>query len=287
VVFGGVRWKAKYAGRREAEDARTREGEVLRLEDSPGKRVAIRFEAESPCECLRFEPRVLSELRRGGFLPPVAPSIRSFDPAPQAAAGEATKNPPGIAPVPAAPPRLTVSPRAPEAAPPVRDTGDWVEFGTLALTGGREAESGDSTTDLGSCVLKLEAAAPEPPPERSGPNRRNRDRRPVDLPGRIGLLGLAGAGTPGIIGRLVDLTPMGAGMEFEARDVRHRLAALEQAAVILEVARGPGAGTLRLAGRVRWIERGRRGRKARLGIEFVLVTEEHLAAIGDLTAALA
>ena len=310
VVFGSLLWKARLPSGRERGEVRSERGEFAYLSGTPGTLGSMRFTAETACECLRFDGALLKEIRlrvpsvggaiqAGGSaagLPALPVGLRKSD-----AAGPAVSpRKPAVSGTPNAPPRLP-SPGPTSKADKARDDGDWVESGqvTLGETSGEElpqfAAWGAEILDLDSAEAAAAAARGDRAARRARTvntkrpkqERRTRNRTPVDLRGSVGLLGLGGPEKTPLRCRLFDLSPFGAGIEFDDHSMRHRVASLAQSAVVLDLAPQIGSKPLRLAGRVRWIDQNAPEGIARLGIEFVLVTEDHLAAIGGLMTALA
>jgi hypothetical protein len=114
----------------------------------------------------------------------------------------------------------------------------------------------------------------EPRGDVGQPIERRRDPRvAVAVASRLAVLGLSGLGLPSVSGRLTDLSVSGMGVRFTEAELGSLRAALQGAAITVELELRPPEPPLRLAGRVRRLDGDGQGKTVLLGVEFVLATE--------------
>jgi hypothetical protein len=121
-------------------------------------------------------------------------------------------------------------------------------------------------------------ATPDPfaAPVPDGTSPRDRRRHPrvgASFTSRLAMLRLPGTVVAPIRGHLIDLSTSGLSARFESADLAAARAMLEDAVVALELDLPGPQGPLRVAAQVRWIEIDEPAGEARIGIEFVLLTE--------------
>jgi PilZ domain-containing protein len=114
----------------------------------------------------------------------------------------------------------------------------------------------------------------EPIPDLGKPiERRRHPRVGVSFDSNLALLRMGPSRVAPIHGQLFDLSTSGLGLRFDQGAPGFSRAALEDAVMAVELDLPGSAGPLRVAGQVRWLEVDDDGGEARIGIEFVLMTE--------------
>ena len=103
--------------------------------------------------------------------------------------------------------------------------------------------------------------------------RRRHPRVAVSLESRMALLGLTESPLAPIRGMLTDLSTSGLRVRFATQELGASRGALADAVVAVDVELPGLAGATRLAAQVRWLEVDEQAAEARIGIEFVLLTE--------------
>jgi PilZ domain len=121
-------------------------------------------------------------------------------------------------------------------------------------------------------------AVPSADPAASGDQeqlveRRRHPRVTVTLESRMALLRLSGSLLPPIEGQLGDMSTSGFSLRFPNEALGAAHAALTDAVVAVDLELSGPNGSLRLAAQVRWLEMDAAPGEARVGIEFVLLTE--------------
>jgi hypothetical protein len=137
------------------------------------------------------------------------------------------------------------------------------------------AES-DATPAPAAGEQAQEDRPPEPIPiggEEPVVERRRHPRVAVSLESRVALLRLSGNRATPIRGQLSDLSTSGFSIRFENQQLDDARDALTDALVAVDLDVSGIQGSLRVAAQVRWLEVDEPGDVARLGIEFVLLTE--------------
>ncbi|TMQ73420.1 MAG: hypothetical protein E6K81_04710 [Candidatus Eisenbacteria bacterium] len=120
---------------------------------------------------------------------------------------------------------------------------------------------------------RFAGSIPAPEPAAPGSERRRHPRVAVSFETRVALLRLRGSRVPPLRGELIDLSSSGLGLRVDRRGLGAAGGALAQAVVAVELdVPGPG-GPLQVAGQVRRIEVDEARDEARIGIEFLLMTE--------------
>ena len=89
----------------------------------------------------------------------------------------------------------------------------------------------------------------------------------------MALLGLTESPLAPIRGMLTDLSTSGLRVRFATQELGASRGALADAVVAVDVELPGLAGAMRLAAQVRWLEVDEQAAEARIGIEFVLLTE--------------
>ncbi len=114
----------------------------------------------------------------------------------------------------------------------------------------------------------------EPIPDLGKPvERRRHPRVGVSFDSNLALLRMGSSRVAPIRGQLFDLSTSGLAMRFDQTAVGFSRAALDDAVMAVELDLPGTGGPLRVAGQVRWLEVDDDGKEARIGIEFVLMTE--------------
>lgn len=341
VVAGRLRWSFALSDGRASAEALAAEGDAIHVDPDLAPRARVTFAPELPVECLRFEAPLARELKAvlaasrpatgmmaEGFTPearallPTSPRRREdLDVTPRVPTPTSGDGPPRLAPLVEGPPEGTA-----------RDSGDWIEYGGLPLSGESESPAGDGdapappagdgpTLDLlsGAPTSASETSVPielsrertielsgselprkrgRPVVERPGPvemgdgliipsivdpfaapipdvgepiERRRHSRVAVSFETRMALLRLKGSRVAPIRGELFDLSTSGLGFRFGKQLLGASRAALAHAVVAVELDMPGSEGPLRVAAQVRWLEE--HGDEARVGIEFVMMTE--------------
>ena len=103
--------------------------------------------------------------------------------------------------------------------------------------------------------------------------RRRHPRVAVSFATRLALLRLKGSRVAPIQGELIDLSTTGLAVRFGRETLGASGGALADAVVAVELDLPGPEGPLRVAGQVRWLEVDEQGDEARIGIEFVLMSE--------------
>ena len=141
------------------------------------------------------------------------------------------------------------------------------------VAGSAEGEPGPVEHEALESPPGDEAPAPSVLPANPPSERRRHPRVAVSLESRMALLGLTDSPLAPIRGMLADLSTSGLSVRFPTRDLAPTRAALVDAVVAVDLELPGPAGPMRLAAQVRWLEGDEPSREARLGIEFVLLTE--------------
>ncbi|HKQ59584.1 MAG TPA: PilZ domain-containing protein [Candidatus Eisenbacteria bacterium] len=171
-------------------------------------------------------------------------------------------------------------PPATEAAtPPVAGSG--IEIPALADLLGLSRSGAPSEPEAASAPSPEEQAQEDLPSEPipiSGEDepvveRRRHPRVAVSLESRVALLRLSGNRVTPIRGQLADLSTSGFSIRFENQQLGDSREALTDALVAVDLDVSGLQGSLRVAAQVRWLDVDEPGDVARLGIEFVLLTE--------------
>jgi hypothetical protein len=103
--------------------------------------------------------------------------------------------------------------------------------------------------------------------------RRRTARVEVTCASRIAMAGIGGSRVRPIGGEVMDLSPLGVSIRFSGPNVWRSLAGFESAAIRLQIVPPSGGAPLELAGRVRSLEVSEARDEARLGVEFMLLTD--------------
>ena len=135
-----------------------------------------------------------------------------------------------------------------------------------------------SASDDSDFALASDANAPDIEPaagadEEPVIERRRHPRVVVSLESRLALLRLSGTRVSPVRGQLGDLSTSGFSIRFAGQHVAASRAALADAIVAVDLDLPGPPGALRVAAQVRWLEVDEPGDVARLGVEFVLLTE--------------
>jgi hypothetical protein len=341
VLAGRLRWSFALPDGRASSEVIAAEGDAITIDPDLARRAQVTFVPELPVESLRFDPGLARELRgtfaslapltaatAGGFTTEVRALLPSR-PRPQA---DLDVSPPPPASATGSEPRRLLPPGTGSASGTDRDTGEWVEFGVVALTGaageaphvpgsepgadaGPAPEAGESrerTVELPPHGAEAQTKRGRPRVERPGPvemgdglivppiadpfaapiqdlgepiERRRGSRVAVSFQSRMALLGLKGSRLAPVHGQLTDLSPSGLGMRFPKQALWRARTALADAVVAVELDVPEHGEPLRVAAQVRWIEIDDHADEARLGLEFVLMTEPDRRRIAGALAA--
>ena len=103
--------------------------------------------------------------------------------------------------------------------------------------------------------------------------RRRHPRVTVSFASRVALLRLAGSGLDPVEGQMGDLSTSGFSIRFTNRELGASRGALADAVVAVDMSLPGPQGGLRVAAQVRWLDVEEIRDDARMGIEFVLLTE--------------
>jgi hypothetical protein len=269
-----------------------------------GSSVRVEMKPELPAECLRFD----APLARGFQAALDAGSKPASIATPESVADDRPTipvfpgrlvDPEAAAPTPVVvpgPPRLTLVPR--EAPPPQtierKPTPEWIGPGLVALpdpdapTVAPEPEKSEQPAL--SLPIDPKSSA-EPAKEGFGwfgslvndvsklLDRRRHRRVPVSFKSRMALVRLKDSRVAPIRGEICDLSISGLGVRLTRRALGMSRNALANAVVSVELDMPGPEGPLIVAGHVRRIEIIEEIQEARIGIEFVLLTEEDRARI--------
>jgi hypothetical protein len=140
------------------------------------------------------------------------------------------------------------------------------------------AGSDEPPTPTDAAEVYLLPAAPDPFAGAIGERenqveRRRHPRVSVSLASRLALLRLSGSRVTPVEGRLGDLSTSGFNIRFANAELGPSRGALADAVVAVDLDLPGPQGALRVAAQVRWLEVDEQHDEARLGIEFVLLTE--------------
>jgi hypothetical protein len=347
VIAGRLRWSFALSDGRASAELPAAEGDAIYIDPDLASRARVTFIPEMPVECLRFEATFARDLRAalaasrplsGALAEGITHEIRALLPIRPRRREDLDVAPCVPPPVPGEGPPCLAAPPAggasPEGAP--RDSGDWIEYGVLSLSGESEPAAGDGDPPAphgdGQANIDLDEGTPTPdtgtrapaetlrehtidlPPvgsdsarkrgrpvvERPGPlemgdgliippsidpfsapihdlgqpiERRRHPRVAVSFATRMALLRLKGSRVAPIGGELIDLSTTGLAVRFGKQALGASRAALADAVVAVELDLPGPEGSLRLAAQVRWLEVDEQGDEARIGIEFVLMSE--------------
>ena len=301
VLAGRLRWSFALSDGRASIEELAVEGEAIHVDPDLARRARLTLIPELPAETLRFDAGLVRHMKAA-----LADAATS-GPAAQGRAGGTraplpTRLPRWGDPRPVAPDKgdggdllkfrvlslgedsspSTAAPFADAPAPTLSDASSAQsvphaqEAEATAPSEGRERESTEvpvsdalGQEDLGSSRSE-ESAAPSSIP---GHERRRHPRVAVSLESRLALLGLTDSPLTPIRGLLADLSTSGLSVRFTTRELGPSRGALADAVVAVDLELPGPAGAMRVAAQVHWLEMDEQTGEARLGIEFVLLTE--------------
>lgn len=161
----------------------------------------------------------------------------------------------------------------PQSLPPARDP--FAEHAGPSTPVGPAASSAERKTER-STPPPPAAPAARPQPVEPATDRRRHMRVTVALGSRVALVGMRDRSFGASV---IDLSASGLALSLDLDEVGSVLRALDGSAIRLELQLPPDGRRLDLAGRVRSVGRASDGQTARVGVEFVMLTETDRAAI--------
>jgi hypothetical protein len=357
VVAGRLRWSFALPDGRASAEALAAEGDAIHIDPDLAPRARVTFVPELPVECLRFEAPLARDLKAAlaASRPVTVMTAQGFTPEARALLPTQPRRPEDLDAKPRVP-IPTSGEGPPRLAPPLegshegvsRDSGDWIEYGGLPLSGDTVPTAGDgdalappateeptinlspgaSTSAPGTSApaepwrertIELPMQGSELPRKRERPvveppgplemgdglivppcvdpfaapiadigkpiERRRHSRVAVSFETRMALLRLKGSRVAPIRGELFDLSTSGLGFRFGKQSLGASRAALAHAVVAVELGMPGSEGPLRVAAQVRWLEVEEHDDDARVGLEFVMMTEPDRRRIAGALAA--
>lgn len=300
VLAGRLRWSFALSDGRASIEELAVEGDAIHVGPELARRARLTLIPELPAETLRFDARLVREMKAVLAAAASSPSgshgrtVGTQSPLP-------TRLPQGSASIPS--PRMPVE-GSPSSTAGQRDGSDLLEFGVVSLdkvstqpASGSPGEAVEpATPEAPSAQTPPRAQEPEttapsgeladqeeldpprgeesPAPSNAPtPERRRHPRVAVSFESRLALLGLSDSRLSPIRGLLADLSTSGLSVRFATQALGSSRGALADAVVAVDLELPGPAGAMRVAAQVHWLDVDEQAGEARLGIEFVLLTE--------------
>lgn len=287
VLHGRVRWTVLREGQTEAASEVAETGDLIVLPLAGGEGVRLRIEPETPAECLRLDPAVLSgvseEASKPGvpaYEPPAEDPSVTEQVADLVAAAGGPSAPEASSPDAAPPPGAAIPPSA--AVPPGAAAPPDAAVPTGAAHPPRPRGERPTPDPLGEPTIAVGAPI----------ERRRETRLTVSFANKVALLGLAGTRVAPIPGALADLSASGASVRFRRGDLAQYRRTLEGALVSVHLTLPGDRSALRIGARVVWSEAPHEGSSdpesaLRIGLEFVAMSPAVEARIERLVSGVA
>ena len=281
VFYGRVRWSVVPEGEPSMLELVADDLDTMALAPGVPPSTRLRMIPELPSACLKFDLALLrEEAAKAGPPKPVLPGNATH------ARGAAPET--GVAPAPHARSAPPSGPGPTSHAGPPRGAGHAAPGAGHPVNPPRHESSPAEPPATPRPERPVPDPLLEPTVAASAPFERRRETRAlVSLQSRAALLGLAGSRVAPFAGRLLSLSPSGAGLGFSRAELLPVRDTLENTLLTLEIQLPDGEPPLKIMSRVRWIQVAHEGNDMFvIGLEFILIGgPEHMRIQNALIAA--